>query len=318
MTDKNDNIGNSLMKPVLVFVYNRPSHTREMLKALSLNEGADKTHVIIYSDGSKSASDKVWVAKVREECKQARGFFRLTLIERDKNYGLAENIISGVSHEIEKYGAVIVLEDDLVTSPGFLKYMNEALDFYSNTNIFSICGYSPQLKIPAEYTYSTYLAPRIGSWGWASWEEKWKKVDWEVADFYQFIRSPRERKRFEAGGNDLPVMLLKQMQKKINSWAVRFTYACFKLDNRVVYPIQSLVRNAGIDGSGTHMKKSDKYKSRITDKVESSYFCPPAHENAAIRRQFRKFYSTSLFRRTLNILKICRFLIMSGFQKDNT
>jgi len=306
------------MKPVLVFVYNRPSHTREMLKALALNEGADKTHVIIYSDGSKSETDKVWVAKVRQECKQASGFFRLTLIERDRNYGLAENIISGVSQEIEKYGAVIVLEDDLVTSPGFLKYMNAALEFYRNTNIFSICGYSPQLKIPSEYKYSTYLAQRIGSWGWASWEEKWKKVDWEVTDFYHFIGSPRERKRFEAGGNDLSMMLLKQKLNKINSWAIRFSYSCFKLDYRVVYPVKSLVRNAGIDGSGTHMKKTKKYKSIVTDKVESSYFCPPTLENVTIQKRFREFYSTSLVRRALNILKFNRFLIMKGFQMDTT
>jgi len=314
MTDKISNIGKTLMKPVLVFVYNRPSHTRETLNALSLNEGADKTHVIIYSDGAKSISDTAVVNEVREICRQASGFYQLTIVEREKNFGLAGNIISGVSMEIKKYGSVIVLEDDLITSPGFLNYMNDALKFYRNTNIFSICGYSPQLNIPSDYPYSTYLSPRIGSWGWASWEEKWKQVDWELADFEQFIRNPREKKRFESGGNDLTIMLLKQKLNKINSWAVRFTYACFKLDNRVVYPVQSLVRNSGIDGSGTHMKKTDKYTSSSADKIDSKLFCPAELENYSIQTQFRRFYSTSILRRGLNFLKLNGFLIGERFQ----
>ncbi len=304
-----------IMKPVLIFVYNRPYHTRETLKALSLNEGADKTHVIIYSDGAKSGSDAALVNEVREICRQSTGFYQLTLVEREKNYGLAGNIISAVSLEIEKSGSVIVLEDDLVTSPGFLRYMNDALEFYHNSNIFSICGYSPQLNIPTDYNYSTYLAPRIGSWGWASWDEKWNKVDWETVDFDQFIRSPMKRKRFEEGGNDLTIMLLRQKIHRINSWAIRFTYACFKLDNRVVYPIQSLVRNVGIDGSGTHMKRTDKYESSIADRIDQKLFCPAGLENAVIQKRFRKFYSTSLLRRWINFLKLNWFLTGERFLK---
>jgi hypothetical protein len=304
-----------IMKPVLIFVYNRPYHTRETLKALSLNEGADKTCVIIYSDGAKSDSDILFVNEVREICRQADGFYQLTIVEREKNYGLAGNIISAVSLEIEKAGSVIVLEDDLITSPGFLNFMNNALEYYRNTNIFSICGYSPQLNIPADYPYSTYLSPRIGSWGWASWQEKWNQVDWETVDFYQFIRNSGERNRFEKGGNDLTIMLLKQKLNKINSWAVRFTYACYKVENRVVYPVQSLIRNAGIDGSGTHMKKTKKYQSNCAESIESNLFCPAEHENDTIQTQFARFYSTSIPRRGINFFKLYRFLIWERFQK---
>ncbi len=296
------------MTPVLVFVYNRPSHTLKTLQALSLNEGAQGTDVVIYSDGAKSDFDVSQVLEVRRICKNIQGFKTLTVIERERNFGLAANIIEGVSHEIKKYGAVIVLEDDLITSTGFLRYMNDALLFYKDSRIFSICAYSPKIQIPRNYNYSTYLTPRIGSWGWASWEKKWNQVDWNVNDFDTFISDKKKREKFNGGGNDLTIMLLKQRLGKINSWAIRFTFACFKLNNRVVYPVKSLIQNAGADGTGTHMKASRKYESDVADSIDSTLFCSESLENREILEQFRVFYSTSFVRRIINFLKLYSFL----------
>jgi len=301
------------MSPILVFVYNRPYHTAETLKALSLNLGADKSDVIIYSDGPKSENDAPAVNDVRQICRNASGFGSVSLIERPRNMGLADNIISAVSVEIRKYGSVIVLEDDLITSEGFINYMNEALEFYRDSDIFSICGYSPGIDIPESYRYSTYLTSRIGSWGWASWVGKWELVDWELNDFKEFIQNKKTRKNFESGGNDLAIMLLRQKTGRINSWAVRFAYACFKYGNRAVYPVYSLIRNTGIDGSGTHMKKSDKYVSTTVDSISRESFCPVDFINPEIQKNFRNFYSTSVLRRVINFFKLNGFLSKMTF-----
>jgi hypothetical protein len=305
----------TFITPVLVFVYNRPSHTLKTLEALSLNEGAEKTDVIIYSDGARGEFDTPDILEVRKICKEIKGFKTVSVIERERNFGLAANIINGVSHEIKKYGSVIVLEDDLISSKGFLRYMNEALQYYRESTVFSICAYSPKIQIPRDYLYSTYLSPRIGSWGWASWEDKWKQVDWELSDFDEFIAKRNERKKFESGGNDLTAMLLKQKLGKINSWAIRFTYTCFKLNYRVVYPVKSLIQNKGADGTGTHMKTSNKYESETGDTIDSTLFCPVNSENTEILRQFRLFYSTSLIRVLINFVKLRAFLLTHGNRK---
>ena len=295
------------MIPVLLFVYNRPYQLEQALKALALNEGAEDTPIFIYSDGAKNLADLKSVEEVRSICRNIHGFKEVMLIERERNYGLAENIISAINVEINKFGSVIVLEDDLITSPGFLNYMNDALVHYANSKIFSVCAYSPDIKIPAEYAYSTYSTPRIGSWGWGTWSEKWNAVDWKIHNFNDFMMDKNARRNFNIGGNDLTVMLLKQKQKKINSWAIRFSYNCYQQGGKVIYPVKSLVRLMESDGQGTHMKNRLsflKYKTPVIEKIDTRYFCPSDVENEEIIERFRSFYSTSLFRQLINMLKI--------------
>ena len=60
------------------------------------------------------------------------GFKKVHIIEREKNYGLARSIIDGVTTQVNAYGRTIVLEDDLVTAPYFLQFMNSALEMYKD------------------------------------------------------------------------------------------------------------------------------------------------------------------------------------------
>jgi hypothetical protein len=181
--------------------------------------------------------------------------------------------------------------------------MNQALAFYHKSNVFSISGYSPGIIIPVGYHFTTYLAPRIGSWGWATWRHRWESVDWEVKDFDSFFRDGETRRAFEAGGNDLPTMLMKQKAGLINSWAVRFEYARFQARALTVYPVVSLVKNLGADGSGTHMSRSKKYLSPTVDFINADRFSPPDYTEAKFVRHFKHFYNTSWFRCGINFFK---------------
>ncbi|TAJ11180.1 sugar transferase [Marinilabiliaceae bacterium JC017] len=294
--------------PIALFVYNRPVHTLSTLQHLQKNKGAADSCLYIYSDGPKQPKDEGAVNQVREIINRAQGFKSIKVIERQNNFGLARNIIEGVSEILQNHENIIVLEDDLLTSEGFLKYMNTSLSFYKDSRIFSICGYHPPISIPKTYSYSTFLVPRIGSWGWATWREKWLKADWQVKDFNVFIKNKKERLQFEKGGNDTAMMLLSQQTGKNNSWAIRFNYACYKDDGLCAYPTQSLIQNAGIDGSGTHMKKSNKYAASVTQCIDLSNLCPPEVVDEKIQQNFRRFYNTSLFRRTINHLKFWKYI----------
>lgn len=297
--------------PIVLFVYNRPEHTRRTLEALRQAEGASESSLYIFSDGAGQGQDKK-VEEVRLIIKNAEGFGKVSVTEREKNIGLAQNIITGVSEVLERHERVIVLEDDLIVSPSFLTYMNAALDYYESMGVFSISGYSPDIDIPEDYMWSTYMIHRNCSWGWATWRSKWQSVDWDVKDFGTFIKDGEVRNRFDQSGSDLSSMLLRQQMGEIKSWSIRFCYCGFRLGEPTVYPVRSLVSNGGVDGSGTHMKSYSgrKYKTELADKIDSNVFLNRVDINAKILSSFKKKYDCSIIRRIINCCKRLRYKIL--------
>ncbi|MGQ1947409.1 sugar transferase [Geofilum sp. OHC36d9] len=292
--------------PIVLFCYNRPIHLEKTIDALKANNLSRLSELYIYSDAPKTAKDVDKVKLVRTLLAHIQGFKHITVVERTSNMGLAASVISGVSEVLQHHTACIILEDDLETSPFFLNFMNQALSIHEkNDNIFSVSGYCPPIKIPHNYPHEAFLFPRINSWGWATWRNRWQKVDWEVQDFNQFISNKKQRAQLAQQGTDLPVMLLKQQQKKITSWAVRFNQACFNLGGTNVYPIRSMVRNVGADGSGTHMKSSGKYAVSLTHQPLNP---TPAIKNSCIDQAFKRFYRPSLYRRCINRIKIAHYI----------
>jgi len=294
------------MVTIALFTYNRPQHLRKVIGALSNNLDYSNSRLIIYSDDASDDKDVKLVQEVRSICEGVKRPKELEVIKRIGNKGLANNIIEGLSELFIAYDAIVVLEDDLVTSPGFINYMSRALDYYRDRQVFSICGYSPAGIVPADFPYSTYLVPRIGSWGWATWRERWALADWEVKDFKQFIFSDIEIDSFNKAGNDLTPMLVKQQAGLNNSWAIRFAYAGFKHLMPTVYPSKSLITNIGNDGSGTHVPSSNKYRAAITEFVDGDRFCPHDFINEEISKKFKSFYDTSIFRSLINTNMICK------------
>ncbi len=297
------------LAPIVLFTYNRLDHTKRTVEALLRNTLAENSDIYIFSDGARKQSDVEKVEEVRAYLTDITGFKNIYLEFSKNNKGLASSIIEGVSSVFEKNEKVIVLEDDLETSPYFLKFMNETLEFYSPDDIWSIAGYAPNITIPKSYKYSTFLIHRNCSWGWATWKQNWQKTDWQVKDFESFIVSDRERKKFNRGGDDLSVMLLKQQQEIIHSWSIRFNYAAFKNCLPTVYPINSMVKNLGVDGTGTNMKSSKKYHTDAFEQCPvKDEFCSKDIYNHSLEREFKSFYNTSLYRRLINNVKIHRYI----------
>lgn len=244
------------LSPIVLFVYNRPDHTKRTIEALKLNNLAIESHLIIYSDGAKNEKSEQSVKTVRKYIDGIEGFLSIDIVKRTKNLGLANSIIKGVSEVIERYGKVIVLEDDLITSPHFLSFMNQCLDTYENRNdIFSITGFSFSqdfMKFDKEYMEDVYLNIRPMSWSWATWKNRWENVDWDEDNYT--INS----KQLTKGGNDLPSMLKAQIKNKLDSWYIRWTYNAIKDRLLTVYPRISYINNQGFDGSGVHCDIDEK------------------------------------------------------------
>lgn len=286
-----------MVAPVIVFVYARPEHTIETIESLAKNCLANKTDVYIYSDAPKNEKAIESVTRVRayiDSLPKRELFKSLKIIKAETNKGLAKSIISGVTEIIEQYGKVIVVEDDHVSSPDFLEYMNEALAFYeSNREIWSISGYTFKIDMPPNYKRDIYLSYRGCSWGWGTWSDRWEMVDWDVKDYAEFKSNKAFRSKFNRGGLDMADMLDSQMKGKIDSWAIRWCYAQSKANMLTVYPVESRIRNIGLDGTGTHSGVTTKYEVILTDGKRKCVFDNLGFEPQIIR-SFKDHFGTEL------------------------
>lgn len=252
------------LAPLLIFVYDRKDKTKALLGSLLSSDLIDRTELYIFSDGPKNAEAATRVEEVRSYIDFLRldlKFKKLYFIRHEKNHGLAKSIIEGVTQVIDKYGKVIVIEDDNVVSADFLRYMNHCLERYKGKkNIGSIGGMSPLAEedFPDDHQNDVFLLDRTCSFAWGTWAEVWDAIDWEVKDYKKFQRDKQMRKRYNRSGNGSSYLLDAYMHGRVDSWAVRFDYSHFKNGQYTLYPKKSKVKNVGYDGSGTHYKKAQR------------------------------------------------------------
>lgn len=238
--------------PIALFVYNRPAHTRETIEALRKCELAEQSDLFIFSDAPKTNKDADAVSEVREYIRSIDGFKSVSIGERNANFGLANSIINGVTSVINVHDRIIVLEDDLIVSPNFLRFMNDALDQYEDKpSVIQISGYMFPVKVDIDE--DALFLPMTTSWGWATWKRAWQLFDPDAKGYASLKNDSMLRKRFNLDGAfDYFSMLENQLEGRINSWAIRWYLATFLNNGLTLYPRQSLVSNIGFDGSGTH------------------------------------------------------------------
>lgn len=294
------------LAPIVLFTYNRPDHTRLTIEALLRNSEAKDSALHVFSDGPKNEKSDGKVQRVREYLSSVSGFKSIRITERDRNLGLAASVISGVSEILEHHSSCIVLEDDMVCAPNFLAFMNQALSMYRDRDdIFSVTGYNYPLPIPENRAESAYLSYRGSSWGWGTWPDRWRKVDWQVSDYAQFSNDPREQEAFARAGEDMPNMLKMQMAGKLDSWAIRFDYAHHKNGAFCLHAVRSKIQNIGFDGSGVHCDVSDDYKVTLDDGGKSFNMSPDIEPDddilAIFNARFRPRHMADLSRATQEI-----------------
>jgi hypothetical protein len=252
------------LAPIVFFAYRRPEHTRRSLESLSQNKGAKDSELFIYCDGIRHIEDQESVELVRKVVRSKQWCRTVHIIERENNIGLANSVISGVTEICDRHGKVIVIEDDLLLSTHFLKYMNTALDLYQNEHkVIQISGHMFPLDIQAVETNAFFL-PFITSWGWATWQRAWKYFDPNTSGYNLLSNNRKLKYKFNLN-NSYPYfkMLEQQINGNIDSWAIRWYLSTFMINGITLYPINTLVKNIGFDGSGTHCGVSLHPDTRI-------------------------------------------------------
>jgi len=249
--------------PIAFFAYKRPEHTRRSLESLAKNHGAESSELFIFCDGSKKPEDDEAVKQVRQIAKSQQWCGQVHIIEREQNMGLAKSIIQGVTELCDKYGKVIVLEDDLVLSPFFLEYMNNALELLEKEpKVIQISGYMYPVNFYS--VNDAVFLPFTTCWGWATWKRAWEYFDPEMSGFKLLNTNKNLKYKFNLNNSQSNFeMLEQQINGKIDSWCIRWYLSTFLIDGITLYPIRSLVRNIGLDGSGTHCGVSSSFETEI-------------------------------------------------------
>ena len=278
-----------ILSPILLFVYNRPAHTRRCIESLSRNSLAVVSELFIYADGAKDQTVADEVEEVRQYIRSVQGFKKVILIERNENWGLAKNIIDGVSTQVKKYGKVIVLEDDLVVAPHFLRFMNDALETYQDepkVGHIQACDFTQDASLP-----DTFLIKWTGSWGWATWERAWKHFNPNGKELLQELEARKLTYTFDFNGKyGFTRMLRRQIEGKNNSWAIRWNASLFLKDILSLNVGRSLVQNEGFDGSGTNCGGGGLYASHLHLEPLPVHKISPVLENQNARKAFIRYY----------------------------
>lgn len=243
-----------ILAPIVLFTYNRPWHTQQTVEALQNNELAKDSELFIFSDGGKDEASWKKVNEVREYLKTINSFKKVTLIFQEKNIGLADSIISGVTKIVNQYGKIIVLEDDIVTGQYFLKFMNDALNFYEKEEkVWHISGWN--YPIEDKDTNETFLWRVMNCWGWATWKDRWKYFEKNTTKLINSFNEDDIYKFNLDGTNDFWSQVIQNNKTKINTWAIYWYATIFKNNGLCLNPIKAMLKNIGFDSQATHTVK---------------------------------------------------------------
>lgn len=279
----------SAVTPIVLFVFARPDHTRQTLKALAANHLASQSDLIVYADAARNDREAGRVNAVRNLVRTARGFKSVTIVEREKNYGLARNIIEGVTEACNQYGRAIVVEDDLVTSPYFLQFMNAALERYQdNPEVWHISGWN--YPIDPDGLGDSFFWRVMNCWGWATWADRWKHYQKNPEQLVAHWQA-EEIERFNLGTADFWEQVLMNYSGKRDTWAIFWYATIFKHGGLCLNPARTLVQNIGHDGSGENCGHAvDRFWSNLVDSELT--FPLEARESMRAVERVAAFYAT--------------------------
>lgn len=304
------------LAPILLFTYNRPWHTEQTLNALTLNHLSQKSTLYINVDGPKEDATVEQIERiklVREIVREKKWCKDVIINIADKNITCRKSVITEVTRLLSENESLIVLEDDVVTSPYFLTYMNQALDYYKDRkSVFSISAHCPppdKVIIPEDYEYDVYASPRIFNWGWGTWADRWNQVNWDKSFIPEFAKKKYQVKAFHRGGEDMTRMLIDEYAGKTDVWDAQFSYAHFANYALSIVPCLSYAKNIGLDGSGLHCSINNNDTTDISKAKENPRFLDVLYLDSRIMNSIYSYFYPKkrvLWKKIIN--RICRIL----------
>ena len=298
------------LAPIVLFVYNRPNHTKRTIEALSANHLAIESELFIYSDAPKNESAKADVESVRIYIRKVTGFKKVNIVERTQNFGLVKSITGGVTELINIYGNIIVLEDDLLTHPQFLNFMNESLELYKDVeSVYSITGYSHLKQSNFNELNHLEFIKLTSTWSWATWKNRWEIFHQGDKDSSSLDTDANLRRNFNYDNSYNYYQMLKDRQtNKVKSWGIIWYWNVFKKGGLTLFPIQTLIDQIGFDGTGQNSKNHIISLRRIQENDFKFIYPNQIEESIKLRK---KVANALRYRKLSLILQIIKSKFMS-------
>jgi putative methyltransferase (TIGR04325 family) len=269
------------LAPIVIFCYNRPWHLTQTLNALKTNVLAKESQLFIFCDGAKanaSETDVININKVATICNDLTGFANVTVIKAPSNQGLQASVTGGLNFVLEKFENVIVVEDDVVTSPYFLQFMNDALLKYKDQKkVLTIGSWNYYYK--TERNFFNHMPDTIA---WATWRDRWKLFEPDGKKLHDQLIERKLINKFNLGGKyNFENMLKLQYTGQISSWAIRWTAVAVLNDTLTLYPKVSLSQHIGFDTAATNSNEMDYNKDLVLAQSNISDFDIEVKEDPA-------------------------------------
>lgn len=232
----------------------------------------EESELFIFADGAKENAGTEDIAKVNDVRKlfePLREKNNVSLRFSGKNLGLTTSIVSGITEIVNRFGKVIVIEDDLELSPGFLKYMNDALYLYEKEErVMHIGGYMVPHNLSLPNTFFL-RAPTI--WGWGTWKRSWQNSTFEAKKLLKKInKTANAHFEFNVRNGYPYYRLLNEISLgRVNAWSISWYATIFLKGGLCLVPRKSLVRNIGFDNSGTNCEPTNIFSQQdIIDNID--------------------------------------------------
>ena len=226
--------------PITLFVHARPDRAAAALDAIKQCELADQSCLTIFCDGPSTPDEQDDVDRVRAIANNTVGFKHLDVVEFEEHKGRSQLICDAVSQITGSHGRVVVVEDDLIVSPHFLRYINDGLDKYATEeSVVSICGYSYNSQSDLS---ETYLLPGAHSWGWATWRRGWELFRSDANGLVKDVTEQGLIYEFDSGGAEPMTQLLSESARNDElSWSLCWMASAILVDKLTLHPGRSLV-----------------------------------------------------------------------------
>lgn len=248
-----------MIAPLVLFAFNRPLHTKRLLESVAQSSIAKETDLIAYIDSPIEIKDLVLNQEVEKIIKNFLGFKSIVVIRRGCNFGLSKNIIGGITDVLNTSKKVIVLEDDLLVSPNFLEYMNDALNYYENKkNVWHISGYTEYFG--SDDVDKSFFWRTMHCWGWATWGDRWQFFEKNTDSLLEKFNPSMINDMNLYGAINFWDQVILNKKNKIDTWAIYWYATIFLNKGLCLNPYVSYVRNTGFDGSGTNCKEGNNKK----------------------------------------------------------
>lgn len=275
-----------------LLVFDRPEHTRAVLDGLERNE---IDHLYVFADGPRPGDDESKIATTRDVITDV-DFCDVTPVFRDENLGVKRSFIDAYDTIFENHEKAIVFEDDCVPAGDCINYMRTCLDEYEDEeNVMNVHGYGPPIDF-SDYEYDVYFTYRAGSWGQATWKDSWAKFEQDPSLFDRIRTDPEFERTVERAGKDLKPMLRRELDSDVDSVGVWWSLTLVRHQGISVNPVESRVKNIGIDGTGVHSGTSTWYDVDIDRDADSRTvsFPPDVAVDETINSRYNEFMQRGL------------------------